>query len=125
MPYTRVWDYIPQNAKDAFRLSDHVYFELDLTDGRTASALAECQLLPDGLTLREVLPRSLYKRVSRHMEYIRRRIPDWMGNRKRRGENSSYYSDYQYRYCHIRRFSGNTGNKVSAPPKYCRCYSGT
>lgn len=46
VPYTRVWEHIPNNTKRAFRLSDNVFFELDLTDPYTVSALTTCQLLP-------------------------------------------------------------------------------
>ena len=45
VPYTRVWEHIPNNTKRAFRLSDNVFFELDLTDPYTVSALTTCQLL--------------------------------------------------------------------------------
>lgn len=95
MPYTRVWDYIPQSTKNAFRFSDNVYFELDLTDHMTASALANCQMLPGGQTLSDILPKRLYKRLNRHMDYIRRKIPDWMGEDQR--SRGDYYVEYQYR----------------------------
>lgn len=98
VPYTRVWDYIPTSSKNAFRSSDYVYFELDLTDGRTASALANCQLLPDGQSLSDILPRSLYRRLNRHMDYIRRKVSDWIGQDQTvNGANKQYYADYEYR----------------------------
>ncbi|KFW08191.1 Metalloprotease TIKI2, partial [Fulmarus glacialis] len=43
VPYTRVWDFIPDNSKAAFHASSSVYFELDLTDPYTISGLASCQ----------------------------------------------------------------------------------
>lgn len=46
VPYSRVWDYVPDNVKKAFDASDAVFFELDLTDPNTISALTSCQLLP-------------------------------------------------------------------------------
>ena len=46
VPYTRVWDHLPNNTKRAFEMSDNVVFELDLTDPYTISALTTCQLLP-------------------------------------------------------------------------------
>jgi len=46
VPYSRVWDYVPVNVKRAFDASDAVFFELDLTDPNTISALTSCQLLP-------------------------------------------------------------------------------
>ena len=93
--YTRVWDYVPQSTKNAFRYSDNVYFELDLTDHMTATALANCQMLPEGKTLNDILPKKLYRRLNRHMNYIREKIPDWMGEDQRSG--GDYYAEYQYR----------------------------
>lgn len=46
VPYTRVWDHVPDNTKKAFEMSDNVVFELDLTDPCTISALTTCQRLP-------------------------------------------------------------------------------
>ncbi|XP_067938166.1 metalloprotease TIKI1-like [Watersipora subatra] len=96
VPYTRVWDYIPRSTKNAFRYSDNVFFELDLTESSTATALANCQLLPKQQTISEFIPHKLYRRLKRYMEYIRRKIPDWMGDEHGR-ENAEYYADYQYR----------------------------
>lgn len=98
VPYTQVWDYIPQNAKDAFRYADRIYFELDLTDITTAAALAECQMLPDEQDVSSVLPKRLYRKLRRHMEYIREKFPDWISSEQRhRAADLEYYSDYQYR----------------------------
>lgn len=93
MPYTHVWDYIPENSKNAFRAADNIFFELDLTNHRTAAALAECQLLPEDETLIDIIPRSLYRRIRRQMEYVKRKLPTWMGQ----GENINYYSEYQFK----------------------------
>lgn len=98
VPYTQVWDYIPQNAKDAFRYSDVVYFELDLTDMATATALAECQMLPEEGDVSEVLPKRLYRKLRRHMEYIREMIPEWISSKQKyKVADLEYYADYQYR----------------------------
>ncbi len=67
VPYTRVWDFIPENSKQAFQESNIVYFELDLTDPYTISALTSCQLLPQGENLQDVLPRDIYRRLKRHL----------------------------------------------------------
>lgn len=60
VPYTKVWDHIPDNAKQAFAISSHVYFELDLVNPTTVSALSTCQMLPQGKNLSDVLPGNLY-----------------------------------------------------------------
>ncbi|XP_078533660.1 metalloprotease TIKI1 isoform X2 [Lissotriton helveticus] len=78
VPYTRVWDFIPENSKKAFQQSNIVYFELDLTDPYTISALTSCQMLPQGENLQSVLPRDIYRRLKRHLEYVKLMMPSWM-----------------------------------------------
>lgn len=78
VPYTRVWDYIPTNSKAAFKTSQYVYFELDLTNRPTVNALWKCQMLPKGGLLKDVLPRSMYRRLYRHLRYIKKMIPIWL-----------------------------------------------
>lgn len=78
VPYTRVWDYIPTNSKAAFTTSQYVYFELDLTNKLTVNALWKCQMLPKGGLLKDVLPRKMYRRLSRHLGYIKKMIPVWL-----------------------------------------------
>ena len=78
VPYTRVWDAIPLNAKKAFARSHKIYFELDLSDHSTLSALSACQLLPKGMHLSQVLPSDLYLRVKLHLDYVKNSMPDWI-----------------------------------------------
>ena len=78
VPYTRVWEYVPSNAKQAFRHADAVHFELDLLDRSTVSALNACQMLPRGQSLSDVLPNDIYRRLKRHLDYVRRNMPGWM-----------------------------------------------
>ncbi|RMX52735.1 hypothetical protein pdam_00022403 [Pocillopora damicornis] len=78
VPYTRVWDFIPSNSKAAFKTSQYVYFELDLTSKPTVNALWKCQMLPKGGLLKDVLPRSMYRRLHRHLRYIKKMIPMWL-----------------------------------------------
>ncbi|KAL9950205.1 hypothetical protein ACROYT_G042676 [Oculina patagonica] len=78
VPYTRVWDYIPTNSKAAFKTSQYVYFELDLTNRPTVNALWNCQMLPKGGLLKDVIPRSMYRRLYRHLRYIKKMIPIWL-----------------------------------------------
>lgn len=93
VPYTRVWDFIPDNSKAAFQASTRVYFELDLTDPYTISALASCQLLPHGENLQDVLPRELYWRLKRHLDYVKLMIPSWMTPAQR---GKGLYADYLF-----------------------------
>ena len=78
VPYTRVWDAIPENMKQAFATSQRVYFELDLTSQRTLSALRACQLLPDGKHISQLLPTTLYLRLKSHLNYIKSIMPSWL-----------------------------------------------
>jgi len=99
VPYSRVWDYVPDNVKKAFDASDAVFFELDLTDPNTISALTSCQLLPAGQSLSDVLPRELYVRLKRHLNYVKHAMPSWMSPDQR---GRGLYADYL--------FSAITGN---------------
>ncbi|XP_058032255.1 metalloprotease TIKI2 [Ahaetulla prasina] len=93
VPYTRVWDFVPENSKAAFQASSSVYFELDLTNPSTISGLANCQLLPRGENLQDVLPRDLYHRLKRHLEYVRLMLPHWMSPDQR---GKGLYADYLF-----------------------------
>ncbi|XP_072029752.1 metalloprotease TIKI1-like [Amphiura filiformis] len=93
VPYTRVWDYIPDNAKQAFRNSENIFFELDLTDTYTISTLSNCQLLPHGDNLSNVLPNSLFQRLERHLEYVRVMMPTWMTEQQK---GRGLYADYLF-----------------------------
>ncbi len=93
VPYTKVWDFIPENTKEAFERADNVFFELDLTDPYTISTLANCQLLPAGESLATLLPRDLYRRIKRHLEYVKLMMPVWMtADQRGRG----LYADYLF-----------------------------
>ncbi|KAL3869663.1 hypothetical protein ACJMK2_042327 [Sinanodonta woodiana] len=93
VPYTRVWDYIPDNSKIAFEQSEHIFFELDLTDPYTMAALARCQLLPHGENLSNVLPSDIYSRLKQHLDYVKVMMPLWLTvDQKGKG----LYADYLF-----------------------------
>ncbi|KAK3566257.1 hypothetical protein QTP86_030531, partial [Hemibagrus guttatus] len=91
VPYTRVWDFVPESSKRAFHSSTSVFFELDLTDPITVSKLASCQLLPNGESLRSLLPRDIYLRLKRHLDYVRHMMPAWVRAEQR------FYADYLFK----------------------------
>ncbi|XP_042643953.1 metalloprotease TIKI1 isoform X6 [Tyto alba] len=93
VPYARVWDFIPENSKKAFQQSHIVYFELDLTDPYTISALTSCQLLPQGENLQDVLPHDIYRRLKQHLEYVKLMMPSWMTPDQR---GKGLYADYLF-----------------------------
>ena len=93
VPYSQVWDSVPNRVKQAFKASDSIYFELDLMDAYTVSTLAKCQLLPNRLRLIDILPHDLYQRLRKHLEYVRLMLPDWVtSDQKARG----LYAEYLY-----------------------------
>ncbi len=93
VPYTRVWDFIPENSKQAFQESGIVYFELDLTDPYTISALTSCQLLPQGENLQDLLPKDIYRRLKTHLDYVKLMLPSWMTPDQR---GKGLYADYLF-----------------------------
>ncbi|XP_056603120.1 metalloprotease TIKI1 isoform X2 [Triplophysa dalaica] len=93
VPYTRVWDHIPENSKKAFQESSIVYFELDLTDPYTISALTSCQLLPHGENLQDLLPRDIYRRLKRHLDYVKLMMQSWVTPDQR---GKGLYADYLF-----------------------------
>lgn len=93
VPYTRVWDFIPDSSKQAFHSSNNVFFELDLTDPLTISKLISCQLLPHGENLQTLLPRDLYRRLKRHLDYVKHMMPYWMTPDQR---GRGLYADYLF-----------------------------
>ncbi|XP_061066928.1 metalloprotease TIKI1 [Eubalaena glacialis] len=93
VPYTRVWDFIPDNSKEAFQQSSIVYFELDLTDPSTISALTSCQMLPRGENLQDVLPRDIYCHLKCHLEYVKLMMPSWMMPDQ---HSKGLYADYLF-----------------------------
>ncbi|KAG1931715.1 metalloprotease TIKI1 [Pimephales promelas] len=93
VPYTRVWDFIPENSKQAFQRSGVVFFELDLTDPSTVSGLSSCQLLPPGEILQDLIPDQLYRRLKAHLEYVRLMLPSWVTPGQR---GQGLYAEYLF-----------------------------
>lgn len=77
VPYPKVWNYIPENAKQAFRESENAFFELDLTDSNTSRNLKKCQMLPRGENLSTVLPENMYQRLKNHLGYVQDMMRSW------------------------------------------------
>jgi len=93
VPYTRVWSAVSENTKKAFKASDKVYFELDLTNPYTIAALTSCQLLPRGLNLSQVLPPGVYSRLRSHLGWVRQEMQSWItADQAGRG----LYADYLF-----------------------------
>jgi len=94
VPYTRVWDYISDNVKQAFMRANKIYFELDLTDAYTIHALTTCQLLPKGINLTQVLPEGVFRRLESHLSWVRGEMGSWLTPDQRgRGLRPEYLFD--------------------------------
>lgn len=78
VPYTKLWEYIPENAKVAFSSSEDLCIELKLSDDSTVNELAKCQGLPRDVTLDEVLSFEVRVRIKNYLERIRQLLPDWL-----------------------------------------------
>ena len=78
VPYTQVWSFIPYNMRQAFLRADNVYFELDLTDPYTITALSNCQVLEHDQQLADLVPSSIHHRLERHLENVRELMPQWL-----------------------------------------------
>src|SRR5699024_8851809 len=70
-----------QIAKDAFNSSDRIIFELDLLNSETMFRLSQCQMLPSGNELADVIPREIYLRLEQHLRYVKSQIPKWLAKR--------------------------------------------
>jgi len=93
VPYTRVWDSVSTSTKAAFESSSKVYFELDLTNPYTISALTSCQLLPRGLNLSQVLPPDVYRRLSNHLLWVKGEMKSWVTSDQ---SGRGLYADYLF-----------------------------
>ena len=79
VPYTKLWDGIPGNAKVAFSSCDEVCLELVLSDQTTREELAKCQKLPGRYnSIEELLSEEMVDRIERYFESVKRVFPQWL-----------------------------------------------
>ena len=78
VPYTKLWDYIPENAKVAFSASEDLCIELRLSDDSTVNELTKCQRLPKDVTIDQVLSSEVRRRIRNYLERIRQLLPNWL-----------------------------------------------
>ncbi len=87
VPYTKVWNRIPDNQKTAFSSSQSLFMELELTDSKTIKKLYNCQLLPNGEDLHAILPIDLYERVQKYFERMKELFLIWLQKNNEGGIN--------------------------------------
>lgn len=80
VPYTKLWDHIPENAKAAFGSSDDLCVELRLSDPATLTQLGECQELPKGGTIDQFLSPDTYQRLKNYLARIQELLPRWLAS---------------------------------------------
>ncbi len=80
IPYTTLWDSIPENAKTAFSSSEELCLELKLLDPKTASELSNCKMLPSGESLEDRLSLETIGRIQSYLDKIQQLFPRWMGS---------------------------------------------
>ena len=82
VPYTKLWDGIPGNAKIAFSSCDEVCLELELSDETTRKELAECQKLPGKYdSVEQLLSKEMVNRIEKYFESVKRVFPQWLNGR--------------------------------------------
>ena len=77
VPFTKVWDSIPENVMEAFNSSHKLYLELDMNK-ETISALLSCSKLPNNQTLSTFLPPNLYLKWKNYLGYLYQKIDSWI-----------------------------------------------
>ena len=77
VPYTLLWDAIPENTMRAFNNTQSLYLEFEFNEANTL-AMRSCQKLPNNQTVSDILPHDIYLRLSSGMEYIHAKIEQWL-----------------------------------------------
>lgn len=78
VPYTKLWKYIPDNAKVAFSSSEDLCVELRLSDSNTLSELNKCQRLPKDTPIADLLSMEVRTRIKNYLQRIRILLPNWL-----------------------------------------------
>lgn len=78
VPYTRLWEFIPENVKTAFSSSEELCLELELLDEDTVHRLSKCRLLPSGSNIENLLSEELISRITGYLDVIKELLPKWM-----------------------------------------------
>lgn len=77
VPYTSLWDHIPENVKTAFSSSEELCVELQLLDADTLTKLSQCRQLPDGQDVASVLSPQTLLRVKGYLGRVKQLLPAW------------------------------------------------
>ncbi len=79
VPYTKLWNHIPENVKTAFSSCDEICLELRISDQDTRQELADCQYLPgDVETVENVLSKEMVERIEAYFQSIKQLFSKWL-----------------------------------------------
>ena len=77
VPFSLVWDTIPENTMNAFNKTQSLYLEFDANE-ENQLAMNSCQQLPNNQTVSDILPHDMYLRLISGMEYVRAKFEEWL-----------------------------------------------
>ena len=77
VPYNMVWDSIPKNMMQAFNNSQEIYLELNMNED-TLSKLNDCEKLPNGQNVADVLPKNLYLKWKSYIKHLHTKVSSWI-----------------------------------------------
>lgn len=77
VPVTEVWREVSDRVREAFLSSDTVLLEIDLHDEATIHELISCKNLAYDETVHSYLPKELFEKIEKIMEYLRSSFLTW------------------------------------------------
>ncbi|CAP27539.1 Protein CBG07587 [Caenorhabditis briggsae] len=77
VPVTEVWKEVSDRVREAFYTSDTVLLEIDLHDEATIHELIACKNLAFDETAQSYLPKELFEKIEKIMEYLRSNFLTW------------------------------------------------
>ena len=77
VPFTLVWDAIPQNVMQAFHNAQLLYLETTRNED-TMLVTQSCTKLPNNQTVSDILPYDMYVKLLSDMEYLQTKIEEWL-----------------------------------------------
>lgn len=87
VPYTTLWDYIPENVKTAFSSSEELCLELQMLNQDTFEELSECRKLPSDASLESMLSAETIERITSYLERVKAVLPRWLDYEESTGGN--------------------------------------
>ena len=77
VPFTLLWDAIPENTMHAFNKTQSLYLEFNNNE-ENRLALNSCHQLPNNQTVSDILPHDMYLRLLSGMESVEAKFEEWL-----------------------------------------------